>query len=127
MTPYEALYGRKCRTPLSWTKLGGKKILGLNLVQETENIQSSVLGIEFSLSFHCEKKVPRFGCKGKVSPRVGQEAYQELHLELDCIHDVFHVFMLMRYHSISSYVIPINEVNVQLDLSYEEEPVQILD
>ena len=36
MMPYEALYGRKCRTPLCWTKLGEKKIIDLNLIQETE-------------------------------------------------------------------------------------------
>ena len=36
MTPYEALYGRKCRTPLCWTELSEKKIIGLDLIQETE-------------------------------------------------------------------------------------------
>ena len=36
MTPYEALYVRKCRTPLCWTKLSKKKIIGPNLIQETE-------------------------------------------------------------------------------------------
>ena len=36
MTPYEALYGRKCRTPLCWTELSKKKVIGLNLIQDTE-------------------------------------------------------------------------------------------
>ena len=36
MTPYEALYGRKCRTPLCWTVLSKKKIIGPDLIQETE-------------------------------------------------------------------------------------------
>ena len=36
MAPYEALYGRKCRTPLSWTKFSEKKVSGPDLVQETE-------------------------------------------------------------------------------------------
>ena len=35
-TPYEAFYGRKCRTPLCWTKLSEKKIIGPDLIQETE-------------------------------------------------------------------------------------------
>ena len=34
--PYEALYGRKCRTPLCWTKLSEKKVIDLDLIQETE-------------------------------------------------------------------------------------------
>lgn len=37
MAPYEALYGRKCRTPLCWTKLGERRVLGLELVIETKN------------------------------------------------------------------------------------------
>ena len=36
MLPYEALYGRKCKTPLCWTKLSDKKIIGPDLIQETE-------------------------------------------------------------------------------------------
>ena len=32
---YEALYGRKCRTPLCWTKLSEKKVIGPDLIQET--------------------------------------------------------------------------------------------
>ena len=36
MAPYEALYGRKCRTPLCWTELSEKKIIGPDLIQETK-------------------------------------------------------------------------------------------
>ena len=36
MAPYEALYGRKCRTPLYWTELSEKKIIDPDLSQETE-------------------------------------------------------------------------------------------
>ena len=36
MTPYEALYGRKCRTPLCWIELSEKKIICPDLIQETK-------------------------------------------------------------------------------------------
>ena len=36
MAPYEALYGRKCRTPVCWTKLNKHKVIGLDLVKETK-------------------------------------------------------------------------------------------
>ena len=36
MAPYEALYEIKCRTPLCWIGLSEKKIIGLDLIQETE-------------------------------------------------------------------------------------------
>ena len=32
MTPYEALYGRKCRTPLCWDEVGDSKFFGLEIV-----------------------------------------------------------------------------------------------
>ena len=32
MVPYEALYGRKCKTPLYWTKLSKKKVIGPDLI-----------------------------------------------------------------------------------------------
>ena len=36
MAPYEALYGRKCRTPLCWTELSERKVIGPDLIQETK-------------------------------------------------------------------------------------------
>ncbi|KAA3487957.1 DNA/RNA polymerases superfamily protein [Gossypium australe] len=36
MAPYEALYGRKCRTPLYWSELRGKQIHRVDLVKKTE-------------------------------------------------------------------------------------------
>ena len=36
MTPYEALYGRKCRTPVCWTKLNEHKVIDLDIVKDTE-------------------------------------------------------------------------------------------
>ncbi|KAK2416602.1 hypothetical protein QL285_038986 [Trifolium repens] len=35
MAPYEALYGRKCRTPLCWYEVGENKLLGSDFVQQT--------------------------------------------------------------------------------------------
>ena len=35
MTPFEALYGRKCRTPLRWSELDEALTLGPKLIQET--------------------------------------------------------------------------------------------
>ncbi|GJX64802.1 putative reverse transcriptase domain-containing protein [Tanacetum coccineum] len=38
--PFEALYGRKCRSPVCWTEVGEAQILGpeLNLIETTEKI-----------------------------------------------------------------------------------------
>jgi transposase InsO family protein len=36
MAPFEALYGRRCRTPLSWSQTGERKIFGPDPVNEAE-------------------------------------------------------------------------------------------
>ena len=36
MAPYKALYGRKCRTSVCWTELNEHKVIGPNIVKETE-------------------------------------------------------------------------------------------
>ena len=36
MAPYEALYGRRCRTPVCWTELNEQKVIGPDIVKYTE-------------------------------------------------------------------------------------------
>jgi hypothetical protein len=36
MAPFEALYGRRCRTPLNWSQPGEREIFGPDLVIEAE-------------------------------------------------------------------------------------------
>ena len=36
MSPYEALYGRKCRTPLNWSQTGDSRIFRTDLMMEAE-------------------------------------------------------------------------------------------
>ncbi len=55
-------------------------------------------------------------------------AYQlELPPALDRIHDMFHVSMLRRYRSDPTHIVPVEEIEVRPDLTFEEKPVQILD
>ena len=84
------------------------------------------------------KGVVRFGKKGKLSPRyirpyqiierVGEVVYRlELSSGLSKVHNVFHVSMLQHYVSDPSYVIPPQPLEINPDLTYEEELVTILD
>ncbi|KAA3474302.1 DNA/RNA polymerases superfamily protein [Gossypium australe] len=126
MAPYKALYGRKCQTPLCWTELGERKILGpeMDSLKVASNRQESYADLKIKdteydvrgrvfLKVYPWQKVLRFGRKCKLSfrfigpykvlKRDGPIAYQlELPPELDRIHDV------------------------RLDLSFEKELVQIL-
>ncbi|KAL5542399.1 hypothetical protein UlMin_010109 [Ulmus minor] len=84
------------------------------------------------------KGVMRFGKKGKLSPRyigpfeilerIGKVAYKlALPSELSTVHNVFHVSMLRKYISDPSHVLESEPIEIREDLTYEEQPVQILD
>ena len=36
MAPFEALYGRKCRTPLNWIEPGERRYFGIDFVTKAE-------------------------------------------------------------------------------------------
>jgi hypothetical protein len=36
MAPFDALYGRRCRTPLNWSEAGERTLFGPELVKEAE-------------------------------------------------------------------------------------------
>ena len=63
----------------------------------------------------------------EILERVRPVAYQlALPPELTKLHDVFHVSMLRRYRSDESHILPVQDVQVQSDYSYDEEPKAIL-
>ena len=95
MAPYEALYGRRCRTPTCWTELDEHKIIGPDLVKDTKEkvqiIQQRLktandrqrsyanlkrkdikfeVGDRLFLKVSPWKKILCFGRKGKMSPRL---------------------------------------------------------
>lgn len=38
MSPFEVLYGRKCKVPLSWDHLEDWLVLGLDMLKKTEEV-----------------------------------------------------------------------------------------
>ena len=83
------------------------------------------------------KGVVHFGKRGKLSPRyigpfeiierIGPVACRlDLPEELSRVHNVFHISMLRKYISDPSHVLETPEIELRDDLSYEEQPVQIL-
>ena len=43
MTPYEALYGRPCRSPICWTEVGESFIIGPDLIRDASEKVSLIL------------------------------------------------------------------------------------
>ncbi|WVZ97867.1 hypothetical protein U9M48_043375 [Paspalum notatum var. saurae] len=84
------------------------------------------------------KGVHRFGVKGKLAPRYvgpfkiteqcGPVAYRlELPPHLAAVHDVFHVSQLKKCLRVPEEVIDTSQIQIQPDLTYQEQPIKILD
>ncbi|XP_060960843.1 uncharacterized protein LOC133031378 [Cannabis sativa] len=83
------------------------------------------------------KGINRFGKRGKLSlrfigpfeilKRIREVAYiLAIPLVLTAIHDVFRVSMLQKYVLVPSHVLSYEALELQPDLSYQEQPVQVL-
>ena len=84
------------------------------------------------------KGVMRFGKKGKLSPRFivpfeilsrvgGVSNKLPLPPSLSVVHPVFHVSMLQKYIPDESHVLSLDSMDLGPDLTFEEEPITILD
>ncbi|GJU75718.1 putative reverse transcriptase domain-containing protein [Tanacetum coccineum] len=108
-TPFEALYGRKCRSPICWAEVGDVQ------TEKLCNIRRK------PLEFQVGDRVML-----KVSPH--KVAYKlELPEELSNVHSTFHISNLKKCLSDESLVIPMKELRLDDKLNFVEEPVEIMD
>ncbi|KAL0546694.1 hypothetical protein IC582_016606 [Cucumis melo] len=162
MAPFEALYGRCCRSPVCWGEVGEQRLMGPELVQSTneaiQKIRSRMhtaqsrqksyadvrrkdlefeIGDKVFLKVAPMKGVMRFERRGKLSPRfvgpfeilerIGPVAYRlALPPSLSAVHDVFHVSMLRKYVPDPSHVVDYEPLEIDENLSYVEQPVEVL-
>ncbi|GJQ91483.1 putative reverse transcriptase domain-containing protein [Tanacetum coccineum] len=125
--PYEALYGRKCRSPVCWSEVGDSQLTGPELIRDTtEKIVSPWKG---AVRFGKRRKLsPRYIGPFKILARVGLVAYTlELPEELKGIHSTFHVSNLKKCLAEGDVVIPMEEILLDDKLHMIEEPVEIVD
>ncbi|WVZ80196.1 LOW QUALITY PROTEIN: hypothetical protein U9M48_027690 [Paspalum notatum var. saurae] len=144
-SPFEALYGRRY-----W----GKQVFGPGIIEDAEQ-QLRVLRQKSyadnrrrELNFKVDdfvylkvspmRGVHRFNMKGKLAPRYigpfkvlekkGEVAYRlELPPSLSGVHHVFHVSQLKKCLRVPEEQAPLEDLNVQEDLTYTEHPVKILE
>ena len=87
MSPYEALYGRDCRTPLNWSEVGERRLYGNKKVNEAkEKVKQVKIALEAARDRykayaddhrrHVEYKVGEYVYL-KVTPFKGTQRFQE--------------------------------------------------
>ncbi|KAA3480593.1 DNA/RNA polymerases superfamily protein [Gossypium australe] len=114
-------------SPLCWIELGKRKVLGPKLVVETED-KVQLIQDKLKAASNKQKSYAEFK-RHEIEYEVGDHVFLKLELpsKLDHIRDVFHVSMLRCYRFDPSHVVPLEEIGLRLDLSFEEELIQILD
>ncbi|GJT45016.1 putative reverse transcriptase domain-containing protein [Tanacetum coccineum] len=140
--PFEALYGRKCRSLIMWAEI--KDRLKAARDRQKSYADKRRKPLEFSVGDYVLLKVSpwkgvvRFGKKGKLAPRfvrpfeiiekVGPVAYRlDFPEELDGVHDTFHVSNLKKCLADPTLQVPLDEIQVDAKLNFMEEPVEILE
>ncbi|GKA44506.1 putative reverse transcriptase domain-containing protein [Tanacetum coccineum] len=110
--PFEALYGRKCRSPICWAKVVGDcQLTGLK--KSSRGQPRKIVQIM--------SRVIRFGKRGKLNPRyigsfkiiakVGTVAYHlELPKQLSRVHSTFHVSKLKKCMADEPLAIPLDGI-----------------
>ncbi|XP_069148288.1 uncharacterized protein [Solanum lycopersicum] len=131
MARFEALYGRRCRSPVGWFEAGESSILGPKIIHEAlQNIR--VIRDRLATTYS-RRKLYAYNRKGPVEfdvgyQRVGEVAYElALPVELASVHPVFHVSILKKCLGDPAWILPVEGLGVGEYLSYEEVPVEILD
>ncbi|GJY46395.1 putative reverse transcriptase domain-containing protein [Tanacetum coccineum] len=110
--PFEALYGRKCRSPIMWAEVREGQLIGPELVQETTKKISQIKE---------RLKAARDRHKSPVAYRL------DLPEELNGVHDTFHVLNLKKCLADPTLQVPLDEIRVDAKLNFMEEPAEILE
>ncbi|GKC55101.1 putative reverse transcriptase domain-containing protein [Tanacetum coccineum] len=128
--PFEALYGRKCRSPIMWAKVGEGQLIGPELVQETtekiSHIKDRLKDARDRQKSYADKR--RKPLEFSIVEKVGPVAYRlDFPEKLNGVYETFHVSNLKKCLTDPTLQVPLDEIRVDAKLNFMEEPLEILE
>nr|GEY78622.1 putative reverse transcriptase domain-containing protein [Tanacetum cinerariifolium] len=128
--PYEALYGRKCRSPIYWSKVGDSQLTGPELIcdmnEKIVKIRNHLLAARSRQKSYADKRAKPLPFK--ILARVGRIAYKlEFPKELKGIYSTFHVSNLKKCLAEGNIVIPLDEIQLDDKFHIIKEPMEVVD
>ncbi|GKF88950.1 hypothetical protein Tco_0262913, partial [Tanacetum coccineum] len=134
----EALYGRRCRSPVCWAEVKEAQLTDLELIQETMEkivlIKQRMQAAQDRQKSYVNRKRKQMEFEVgdrvmlKVLAKVGKVAYKlELPQELSKVHHTFYVSNLKKCYANEPLVMPLEGIHVDDKLQFVEEPVEIIE
>nr|GEY87448.1 putative reverse transcriptase domain-containing protein [Tanacetum cinerariifolium] len=124
--PFEAWYGRKCRSPIMWAEVGEGQLIGPELMQETtkkiSQINDRLKAVRDRQKSYADKR--RKPLEFSVGPVAYRLDFPEV---LDGVHNTFNVSNLKKYLADPTLQIPLDGIQVDAKLNFVEEPIEILE
>nr|GEY51047.1 putative reverse transcriptase domain-containing protein [Tanacetum cinerariifolium] len=130
---FEALYGRKGRSPIMWAEIGEGQLIGPELVQETTkkilHIKDKLKDARDYQKSHADKRMKplEFSVGDYILLKVPRSYRLDLPKELDGVHDIFHVSNLKKCLADPTPQVPLDEIQVDAKLNFVKEPVKIVE
>ncbi|GJU79526.1 putative reverse transcriptase domain-containing protein [Tanacetum coccineum] len=132
--PFEALYGRKCRSPICWAEVGDAQLTGPKIVHETTEkiiqIKKRIQAARDRQKSYADRrhKPLEFEVGDKILDKVGTLAYRlELPERLSQVNSTFHVSNLKKCVVDELLAIPLDEIQIDDKLNFIKESVEIMD
>ncbi|XP_070045282.1 uncharacterized protein [Nicotiana tomentosiformis] len=133
MEPFKALYGRRCTSPIGWFENGEAELIGPDLVhQSVEKVKIIKEQLQTAQRYNVvweERKIESELCRTmRIIHRIGRVAYRlDLPSEMSLVHLVIHISMLKKVVRDPTLIVPVENIEVSEELTYEKIPVAILD
>nr|GEU95796.1 putative reverse transcriptase domain-containing protein [Tanacetum cinerariifolium] len=116
--PFEALYGRKCRSPIYWAEVEDAQLTDTKIIHETTE---KIIQIKKRIQAAQDRQKSYADRRRTVAYRL------KLPEQLSQVHSTFHVSNLRKCFFDKPLAIPLDEIQIDDKLNFIEEPTEIMD